>query len=71
MKCTSYNNPIYRKVVEGFSMTIEDNESLANDILTTPEFSLDLSGADDLQSVVMDSSLLNFDFYLNLQDTDP
>lgn len=71
LKCTLYNNPIYRQVVTGFEISITDNEALPNDILTSPEFQLDKSGATDLTSVVMDNGAIDFAFYLELSDTEP
>jgi hypothetical protein len=41
LTCTGYKNPVYPKDVSGFSITVKDNERVANEILSYISFTLE------------------------------
>lgn len=41
IKCTNYNNPVYEKTLTGFSLSVFDLESINNNIMSFPDWSLD------------------------------
>lgn len=63
--CKNYNNPVYRTTVSGFTLLIQDHESINNDIMTFPTWSLD---ATTLQSITLKTNV-NFNFYLDRSST--
>lgn len=69
LKCSFYRNPVYRQIVSGFRLEISDQEGIANTILETQTWTLDASADADLVVQTLDSSALNFDFYMNREET--
>ena len=53
IKCTKYNNPVSRQIVNGFGMQITDLEALRNLAVVLPQWSLD---ATEMATVVLDSA---------------
>ena len=51
--------------MSGFRLEITDFESIPNAILETQSWTLDASGDDALVVNTLDTSSLNFDFYMN------
>ena len=53
LKCTNYNNPVYRQVLTGFGMQITDLEALRNMATILPIWSLD---ATDMAYVILNNN---------------
>jgi hypothetical protein len=51
IECTNFNNPLYRQVLAGFSVRVDDNETPDHPIINAIPFSLDLSAEDALKAV--------------------
>jgi hypothetical protein len=64
LTCTLYKNPVYRKIVSGFKVTITDNEDnpTGNSILETQVFELDATSG--LTAITMDTGSVDFNFWI-------
>jgi len=61
IECSNYRNPVYKKIVSGFSMTVEDNESIQNKIMDYNDWSLDGTGLDQVEY----AGSITKQFYIN------
>jgi hypothetical protein len=69
MKCTNYRNPVYRQIVTGFRLEITDQENIANTVFASKTWGLDASADDDLVVNTLDAAALNFEFYMDREET--
>ena len=67
--CSNYNNPVYRRVTQGFQLEITDNEAIGKLVFKSNTWSFDKTGEDDLISLEVAEDAFSFSFYLDKSAT--